>query len=69
MMKAYVTWVDSMDTSEMIDVNGHSLQFGGHGDGFCYEHQSFDCYDALTEEEWLAIGEAEPFDDSPLSQV
>jgi hypothetical protein len=57
-MKARVTYTDPLDGSELIAVGDHSLQFGGPGGGYCYEHQTFDCYDNLTDEEWKAIKSA-----------
>lgn len=59
-MKAIVVDVDPIDGSEQVGVNGHRLQFGGPGDGFCYDHQSFDCLPGLSTEEWEAIAGAEP---------
>jgi hypothetical protein len=59
-MKAIVTYVDEMYGPEMIRVNGHHIQYGGAaGDGFCYEHQSFDCVENLTDEERQAVKVAE----------
>lgn len=57
MMKAKVVFVDPYDGAELIEVNGHRIQYGygSGGDGFCYIHQSFDCIDNLTDEEKEAI--------------
>lgn len=57
-MKAMVTSVNHQGV-EMIEVNGHKIQFGGEGDGFCYAHQSFDCAENLTKEEQDATDNAE----------
>ncbi len=58
-MKAVVTYVSPIDGAEQIEINGHNLQFGGPGDGYCYTHQSFDCLPNLTPAEWRAINGAE----------
>lgn len=49
------------DGAEIIEVNGHEIQFGygNGGDRYCYTHCSFDCADNLTEEEREAIKKAE----------
>ena len=50
------------DGAEIIEVNGHKIQFGyGNvgGDGYCYTHCSFDCVNNLTEDEREAIKKAE----------
>lgn len=51
--RARITHQDDRDASRTIAFStGHEIQFGGAGgDGFCYEHQSFDCIDNLTENE------------------
>lgn len=40
-------------------VNGHEIQDGGVGDGYCYGHQSFDCVEKLTVEERAAMNIAD----------
>lgn len=56
-MRAVVTFIHAVDGAEVIEVNGHRLQFGhgSGGDGYCYGHQSFDCLDNLTEAEREAL--------------
>lgn len=61
---AYVVHVDPMDQHELIKIStGHEIQFGGVGDGYCYDHSSFDCVETLTAEECRAIDNAENADD------
>lgn len=44
------------DPHEIIEINGHEIQYGGSaGDGFCHSHQSFDCIDNLSSEEKEAV--------------
>lgn len=58
-MEARVIFEDTSNDATTVEINGHNLQLGGAvGDGYCYEHQSFDCADKLTEEEWKAIASA-----------
>ena len=58
-MHAKVKYTSDRDGHEVIEVNGHVIQFGGaEGDGFCYGHQSFVCINKLTEEEWSAVRKA-----------
>lgn len=48
-----VVWSEEV---EHIHYRGHSLQVGGSdGDGYCYGHQSFDCFDSITDDEWAEI--------------
>jgi hypothetical protein len=59
-VKAKVVHHSDLDCSEQVNVNGHELQIGGRdGDGFCYAHQSWTCFDKLTNAEWDAIREAQ----------
>jgi hypothetical protein len=58
-MKAEIRIVNRTQDISSCKVNGHHFEFGGQGDGYCYEHQSFDCLDNLTDEEKKAIDEAE----------
>lgn len=60
-MKAKVIHTNSIDGAETIEVNGHQIQYGygNGGDGYCHEHQSFDCIDNLSAEEKQAVQEAE----------
>lgn len=58
-LKATIKVINSMNDISSCEVNGHRFEFGGPGDGYCYEHQSFDCLDNLTDEEKKAIDEAE----------
>ncbi len=58
-MKAVRTYYDPINDIESIAVNGHNLEFGGVGSGYCYPHQSFDCLENLTDEERLALHNAE----------
>ena len=59
-MKAKVIYTSTIDGTEVIEINGHKIQFGYDrgGDGFCYVHDTFQCIDNLTEEEWYAIKNA-----------
>ena len=35
---------------ETMVVDDHRIQLGGsEGDGYCYSHQSFDCFENLTD--------------------
>lgn len=53
-MKAYTTFDDG--EIQQIQLNTHKFEFGGHqGNGYCYGHQSFKCFDSLTEEELDAV--------------
>jgi hypothetical protein len=55
-MEAKVVSESDQGEYELVEVNGHKLQFGGRdGDGYCYGHQSFDCQDNLTTEEIAAL--------------
>lgn len=59
---ANVTHVHSTDGAETIRIStGHEIQFGygDGGDGFCYEHQSFDCIENLTAAEKQAVKDAQ----------
>jgi len=48
------------DPFEIIEVNGHQIQYGGSaGDGFCHSHSSFYCAEHLTDEEKEAVKHAE----------
>ena len=58
-MKAKRTYFDIFNDVEEIELGEHVLQFGGMGDGYCYGHQSFDCMEALTDEELEALRKAE----------
>ncbi len=55
-MKAYITY--DYGTDIMIRLGKHHFGFGGVGDGFCYECQSFDCIENLTPEEQQALNVA-----------
>lgn len=58
-MKAKVIDNGNPEYGELINVNGHQIQYGGaNGDGYCYAHQSFDCLDNLTDEEKEAVKNA-----------
>lgn len=57
-MKAEVVYTNLIDGSEQIKVGKHELQCGGQGDGYCYSHQSFDCFDKLTRRERKALHSA-----------
>ena len=59
-MEAKVIYTSNIDGAEVIEINGHKIQFGygAGGDGFCYTHNSFKCIDNLTDEEWSAIKKA-----------
>lgn len=47
------------DPYEIIEVNGHNIQYGGRaGDGYCHAHNSFYCAEHLTEEEKEAVRHA-----------
>ena len=36
-------------SAEFIRTGGHNIQIGGSdGDGYCYEHQSFNCLEKLN---------------------
>ena len=59
-MKAFVESQGERGDWELITVNGHRLQYGGEGDGYCYEHQTFECIERLTEEEREAVRNATP---------
>lgn len=56
-MEAKIVYVDRIDGAELIEVGTHKIQYGygSGGDGFCYNHQSFDCIDNLTDEEQEAV--------------
>ena len=58
-MKAKVVYTYP-DGAEVIEVNGHKIQFGygNGGDGFCYTHMSFNCVEKLTNEEKEAVKRA-----------
>lgn len=58
-MKAVVKYIYD-DGAEEIEVNGHRIQFGcgSGGDGYCYAHQTFDCREALTVPELMAVCDA-----------
>lgn len=45
------------DGAELIEINGHKIQFGYGfgGDGYCYSHGSFKCIDNLTDKEKEAV--------------
>lgn len=61
---ARVVWQSpSNDTAsvELIGTNGtmHRIETGGDvGSGYCYEHQTFDCFEKLDEAELRALSEA-----------
>lgn len=57
-MRAKLVYYDPVYNVEQVKVNGHNLQFGGQGDGYCYEHQSFECLEKITPEEQAAIDSA-----------
>lgn len=57
-MRAKLVYYDPIHNVEQIKVNGHNIQFGGNGDGYCYAHQSFDCLERITPEEQAAIDAA-----------
>lgn len=58
-MEATIKVVSSINDISECCVNGHCFEFGGPGDGFCYEHQSFDCLENLSPEEREAVDRAE----------
>lgn len=58
-MKAKVVYFNVFDDVEQIELGEHLLQFGGVGDAYCYGHNSFDCLDALTNDEREALRKAE----------
>lgn len=58
-MTAKIRVVSSMYDISVCEVNGHRIEFGGQGDGYCYAHQSFDCLDNLSDQEKAAIDDAE----------
>jgi hypothetical protein len=55
-MEATVVHTSSIDSSQLVAVGNHGMQYGGKGDGFCFAHQSFDC--TLTAEEQEAVDKA-----------
>lgn len=59
-MEAKVIYVNPIDGAETIAVNGHQIQYGhgNGGDGYCYNHGSFDCIDNLTAAEKDAVRHA-----------
>ena len=57
-MKAIIVSTNDLDGAEIIECNGHRIQYGGAG--FCHTHGSFDCIDNLTDEEKEAIEKATP---------
>lgn len=56
---SYIKYTNPIDGAEQIVVGDHDLQCGGPGDGYCYEHGSFDCMDNLTQDERIALAVAE----------
>lgn len=58
MYVAEVVYYDPVNSIEEVAVNGHVIQFGGQGDGYCYGHQTFDCLEELSDEELDAIRRA-----------
>lgn len=58
MVTAEKVYENTSNNCVQIKVGNHNMQFGGGdgGDGFCYNHQSFDC--ELTKEEQEAVNSA-----------
>ncbi len=54
-MQATVVYYDAINDVELIECNGHRIQFGGQGGGYCFGHQSFDCLTNLSLEEITAF--------------
>lgn len=52
---ARVTYTDPGDQHQLVKLStGHEIQYGGIGDSYCYDHQSFDCWERMTEAEQAA---------------
>lgn len=57
-MRAILTHSDGVvDTIEYL---GHTFELGGQADGYCYAHQRFECFDAMTPDDIVEINMAEP---------
>lgn len=58
---AAVEWQHPTNDTRNIRLStGHLIEMGGDMSAtYCYEHQSFDCFDALTEDEVRALETAE----------
>lgn len=68
-MQAKIVYYNSIRDEEIIECNGHRLQFGGPaGDTYCYSHQSFQCIEELNSEERDAIYNMEPLENTNMQQ-
>lgn len=58
MADATIVFTDRINNIEQIRLGDHLFEFGGHGDGYCYGHQSFKCLKQLTDAEYEALNGA-----------
>lgn len=58
-MKAYITFKDDHNGIKDVQLNDHKFGLGINQNNLCISHQSFECWDSLSDEELDAINIAE----------